>query len=90
MPNYVNPTPPVGPKGSKKMEEQKKKMEQAKPSFGTPAPKPQQTAMGKAYNAAAASAKAKAIANVAKPIAPAPKKPMAPTMPKKKKSGIRY
>jgi len=89
MPNYVNPMPPVGPKGSKKMEEQKKKMEQTKPSFGTPAPKPQQTAMGKAYNAAQKSA--------AKPMAPEPKKPMAkptkpmaPTMPKKKKSGMGY
>jgi hypothetical protein len=92
MPNYVNPMPPVGPKGSKKMEEQKKKMQQTKPSFGTPAPKPQQTAMGKAYNAAQKSvAKPMAVSpKPPKPMAPAPKAPksmpMAPApMPKKKK-----
>ena len=91
MPNVNGKSYPYTQEGKKAAKEAmatQKKKEAMKP-FGTPAPKAQQTAMGKAYNAAQKSA--------AKPMAPAPKPPkampkapkampMAPKpMPKKKK-----
>lgn len=99
MPNVNGKSYPYTQEGKKAAKEamaMQKNKESMKPSFGTPAPKPQQTAMGKAYNAAQKSA-AKPMAvspKPPKPMAPAPKAmpkapkamPMAPKpMPKKKK-----
>ena len=87
MPNVNGKSYPYTQEGKKAAKEAMamQKNKESMKSFGTPAPKPQQTAMGKAYNAAQKSA--------AKPMAPAPKAPksmpkpmpMAPKpMPKKK------
>jgi len=74
MPNVNGKSYPYTQEGKKAAKEAmatQKKKEAMKP-FGTSAPKAQQTAMGKAYNAAQKSA--------AKPMAvsPKPPKPMAP------------
>jgi len=77
MPNVNGKSYPYTQEGKKAAKEAMamQKNKESMKSFGTPAPKPQQTAMGKAYNAAQKSAA----------MAPKPPKPMAPaTKPKSK------
>ena len=94
MPNVNGKSYPYTQEGKKAAKEAMamQKNKESMTSFGTPAPKPQQTAMGKAYNAAQKSAtKPMAVSpKPPKPMAPATKAPkampMAPKpMPKKKK-----